>query len=321
VAKILVTGGAGFVGSVVVRHLLERSHRVRVLDSLMYGGSSLLGLWNDPGADIVVGDLNDRGDRARALEGMEGVVHLAAIVGDPACSRRPEEARRVNLEGTRELVAEARAAGVARFVFASTCSNYGVSSPDALVDEDSPLNPISLYAETKVAAERLVLDAADDRFDPIVLRLSTVYGVSPRMRFDLLVNDFTREAFARRKIVIYGQQFWRPHVHVFDVARAVAMAVEAPPDRGRPRVFNVGQSDQNFQKQAIAELAAAQVPGTALVFVHKDEDPRSYRVRFDRVRDVFGFQLTRCAEDGVTDVLRLLRAGVITDYDEPKYSN
>jgi nucleoside-diphosphate-sugar epimerase len=309
------------VGAVVVRNLLDRSHRVRVLDNLMYGGASLLGLWNHPRVEIVVGDVNDPGDRARALEGIESVVHLAAIVGDPACSRRPEEARRVNRDGTRDLVGDARAAGVTRFVLASTCSNYGVSSPDAFVDEDSPLNPISLYAETKVDAERMVLDAANDRFDPIVLRLSTVYGVSPRMRFDLLVNDFTREAFARRKIVIYGEQFWRPHVHVIDVARAVSMVTESPRDSGRARVFNVGQTDQNFRKQAIAELAAAQVPGTALEFVHKDEDPRSYRVRFDRVREAFGFQLTRRAGDGVADVLRLLRAGVITDYDEPKYSN
>ncbi len=319
--KVLVTGGAGFIGSMAARHLLATGHRVRIADALMYGGSSLLDLWTLDDVDVVVGDLADAGVRARALDGVDAVVHLAAIVGDPACKRRPDEAWRTNFEATRDLATEAAERGVGRFVFASTCSNYGVSDPNAEVDEDSTLNPVSLYAESKVKSEELLLGMPGPTFDPIVLRLSTVYGVSARMRFDLLVNDFTREAVARKKIVIFGEQFWRPHIHVYDVARALQTVVDAPRDDARPRVFNVGDCSQNFQKRQIAEMAAAAVPGTEIERVAKEEDPRSYRVRFDRIRETFGFTLTRDAAAGVREVRLLLETGSLTDYDDPKYVN
>ncbi len=320
-ARVLVTGGAGFVGSVVARHLLEGGHRVRIADNLMYGGSPLLGLWNRPDVDFLIGDLCDVETRARALAGMEAIVHLAAIVGDPACKRKPEVAWRTNFEMTRELVDDARRLGVSRFLFVSTCSNYGVSNPDSFVDEDSALNPVSLYAESKVKSEELILKAAGDGFDPTVFRLATCYGVSPRMRFDLLINDFTREAFARRKIVIYGEQFWRPHIHVLDVARAMRLAIETPTDPSLPRVFNVGDQSENYQKETIARIAVEHVPGTELEFVKRDEDPRSYRVRFDRIQQAYGFRISRTVRDGTAEVLRVLREGLVTDYDDPKYVN
>jgi nucleoside-diphosphate-sugar epimerase len=319
-ANVLITGGAGFVGSMVARQLLAAGHRVRIVDNLMHGGNALLDLWGLDEVDVVVGDVCEPEVRARCLDGVNGVVHLAAIVGDPACKREPELAWRINYEATRALIQEAAQAGVGRFVFASTCSNYGVSEPDQIVDEDSPLNPVSLYAESKVKSEQDALDAASATFDPVILRFATVYGVSPRMRFDLLVNDFTREAVIRKKIVIYGEQFWRPHVHVADVARAVKMVIEAPRIDG-PRVFNVGDGSQNFQKLAIAQMAVEAVPGTELDLVKKDEDPRSYRVNFDRVHTTFGYAITRTASDGVEEVRRLLANRVITDYDDPKYVN
>lgn len=318
--NILVTGGAGFVGSHVVRRLLRDGHRVRILDSLMYGGAPLLDLWGRPDVDVQVGDVRDADARTRAVDGMDAVVHLAAIVGDPACKRRPESWA-VNHDATLGLIEATRAGSPTRFVFVSTCSNYGVSDSGELVTEDAPLNPVSLYAESKVAAEKVLLQTVDDGFDPIVLRLATVYGVSPRMRFDLLVNDFTREAVVRKKIVIYGEQFWRPHVHAADVARAMSLAVAAPRDDARPRVFNVGDDDQNFQKLAIAELARDAVPGTVIETVQKDEDPRSYRVGFGRIRDVFEFRISRTAKDGVDEVRALLQAGVVTDHDDPRYVN
>jgi nucleoside-diphosphate-sugar epimerase len=318
---VLVTGGAGFIGSVVTRHLLARGHHVRVLDNLMYGGESLLGVWDHDDVEILVGDLTVPAIRERALAGAPGVVHLAGIVGDPACKRTPEEAWRINYEGTRALVEDAVRAGVRRFVFASTCSNYGVSDPDEIVDEDSALNPISLYAESKVKAEGIVLEASGGSFDPMVLRLATVYGVSPRMRFDLLVNDFTREAVLRRKIVVYGEQFWRPYVHVVDVARAVELSLTAPSGNDHPRVFNVGDTSQNFQKLEIAHMARVAVPGTEIEIVPQGQDPRSYRVSFERARTVLGYSITRVAPDGVEQVRRLLADGVITDSDAPKYAN
>jgi nucleoside-diphosphate-sugar epimerase len=318
---VLVTGGAGFIGSLVTRQLVATGHRVRVLDSFRCGGQAVLGMWSDPSIEITVGDITDASIRTAACEGVDAVVHLAAIVGDPACSRDTDLAWAVNRDATLGLIDAAKSAGVRRFVFSSTCSNYGVSAPDEIVHEDSELNPVSVYAMSKVESERSLLAAVDDIFDPIVLRFATVYGVSPRMRFDLLVNDFTREAVARKNIVIYGEQFWRPHIHVADVARAVCAIVTAPRDDARPRVFNVGDDGQNFQKITIAELAREAVPGTALELVKKDEDPRSYRVSFQRIRDTFGFQIERTAADGVAEVKRLIESGALTDYDDGKYVN
>jgi nucleoside-diphosphate-sugar epimerase len=319
--NVLITGGAGFIGTVLAHELLAQGHRVRVLDNLLFGGEPLLATWNNPEADFVIGDITSASHRAKALENIDTVIHLAAIVGDPASSRQPELTVKVNLDATRDLVQECVSGGVERFVFASTCSNYGVSAPDEFVTEDSSLNPVSVYAETKVAAEQLILDSASPKFDTTVLRLSTVYGVSPRMRFDLLVNDFAREAFARKKIVIFGEQFWRPHIHVYDVARAMSLVAGIPTEANGDRVFNVGRHDQNFQKQAIAEMVVEQAPETELEFVHKDEDPRSYRVRFDRIKERYGFDLTRTAQDGVGEVLRLLSEGLIENYDDPKFKN
>jgi nucleoside-diphosphate-sugar epimerase len=319
--RVLVTGGAGYIGSVLVNDLLSQGNQVRILDNLQEGGHSLLGVWNHPNFDAIIGDITSAQVREKSLEGIDTVIHLAAIVGDPASSRQPERTIEVNLDATRELVASAAAGGIDRFVFASTCSNYGVSAPDALVDEEADLNPVSVYAEAKVDAEKLLLDAATSKFDTTVLRLSTVYGVSARMRFDLLVNDFTRDGFARKKIVIFGEQFWRPHIHVADVARAMQIIASTPTELNSPRVFNVGRADQNFQKQTIAEMVVEQLPETVLEFVKKDEDPRSYKVNFDRIREVYGFDLTRTARDGVSEVARLLSNKIIENYDDPIYVN
>lgn len=319
--NVLITGGAGFIGSVLTRDLLAERYKVRVFDNLQEGGQALLGIWNHPSLDIEIGDVTSAASRARALEGIDTIIHLAAIVGDPASSRQPERTRVVNFDATKSLIEEASSAGVKRFVFASTCSNYGVSAPDALVDEDADLNPVSVYAEAKVDAEGAILGAATKQFDTTVLRLSTVYGVSSRMRFDLLVNDFSREGVARKKIVIFGEQFWRPHIHVVDVARAMRLVASTPTDANAPRVFNLGREDQNYQKQTIAEFVVEQIPETELEFVKKDEDPRSYRVNFDRIRSQYGFELTRTVPDGVREVIDLLSKGVLLDYDDPKYVN
>ena len=216
----LVTGGAGYVGSVLVADLLDRGRRVRVLDSLAVGdGSSLLPLWGRDGFEFVKGDVRDPAARATALQGVVEVVHLAAIVGDPACARDPEAATAVNLEASRALVDEALDAGASRFVFASTCSNYGkLEDPSAYATEDWELRPVSLYAETKVAAELDILARSSERASTTCLRFATVYGPSPRMRFSLTVNEFARDAVRTGELVVYGEQFWRPYVHVRDAA-------------------------------------------------------------------------------------------------------
>jgi len=258
---ILVTGGAGYIGSVLVRKLLAEEYRVRVLDSLMYGGHALEELRDSADFELIRGDIRSDDTVKQALDGVRAVVHLAAIVGDPACSRRPELAREVNLDASLQLFDLSRAAGIGRFVFASTCSNYGrMADPTKYVTEDSELPPISLYARAKVAVEGALLKA-DGKNDPVVtvLRFATVFGLSPRMRFDLTVNEFTRELLLHRELVIYGEQFWRPYIHVMDISRAISLVLGTPAGLINRQVFNVGNTSQNYQKGRLVELVREQI--------------------------------------------------------------
>ena len=321
-ARVLVTGGAGYVGSTLVAELLARGKAVRVLDSLAVGnGSSVLPYWGREGFEFVRGDVRDAATRASALDDVDAVVHLAGIVGDPACSRDPDAAREVNLEATRALLADA-GRRAERFVFASTCSNYGrLVDGDAFATEEWELRPVSLYAETKVAAELKVLAAARPGFTPTCLRLATVYGVSPRMRFDLTVNEFTRDALLSGELVVYGEQFWRPYVHVRDASRALANVLDASPELVSGEVFNVGDSGQNFRKQDLVELLLERLPDTRVEFVARTEDPRDYRVSFEKIATALGFAITTSVPEGIDEVLALLRAGLVGDPFEAAYRN
>jgi nucleoside-diphosphate-sugar epimerase len=321
--RILITGGAGYVGSTLAPLLLGAGHKVRVLDRLAYGGESLLGVWSNPDFEFVHGDVRDSEKRREAVTGCDAVVHLAAIVGDPACAREPDLARAINLDASMELIEESRKAGVQRFVFASTCSNYGkMTDPSKFVDEESELRPVSLYAETKVAVEKILLASAGaDNWCPTPLRFATVFGVSPRMRFDLTINEFTMEMITKKHLVVFGEQFWRPYVHVFDAARGIALILSSPRDRVSGRVFNVGSSDQNLQKQQIVELIQPMAPDAKVEFVRKNEDPRDYRVSFSRILNELNYKTTRSVVDGISEGANLIRAGAISNLADSRYRN
>jgi nucleoside-diphosphate-sugar epimerase len=321
--RVLVTGGAGYVGSILVQDLLRKGYEVRVLDSLLHGSlPSLLPAWGEDGFEFVPGDVRDPEARRAALAAVDSVVHLAAVVGDPACARDSDTAREVNTDATRALLMEAELAGARRFVFASTCSNYGkMADPNALVTEQAELRPISVYAESKVAAELDVLERGRDGLAGCCLRLATVYGTSPRMRFDLTVNEFTRELSLGKELVVFGEQFWRPYVHVRDAARALALALEAPEEAIAGEVFNVGSTAENYRKLDLVELLRKRIPSAEVSFVHKDEDPRDYRVSFEKVSARLGFRTTRTVGEGIDEVIALLRAGLVADPYAPIYRN
>ena len=321
--RVLVTGGAGYVGSTVVAQLLADSTSVRVLDSLAVGdGSSLLPVWATGSYEFVRGDVRDEAVRSAALEDVDAVVHLAAIVGDPACSRDPERAREVNLEATRALLEECRQRDVSRFVFASTCSNYGkMADTSAIATEEWELRPVSLYAETKVAAELEILAANRPGFATTCLRFATVYGVSSRMRFDLTVNEFARDALLTGALVVYGEQFWRPYVHVRDAARAIVVVLGASVDAVGGEVFNVGSTDQNLRKQDLVELLLGRLPETTVERVTQADDPRDYRVSFGKIESVLGYETVHTVRQGMDEVLGLLRAGAIADPFASVYRN
>jgi len=320
--KILVTGGAGYIGSVLVKLLLNKGYFVRVLDNLSFGGEAIVELLNNDNFDFIKGDIRNREDLEKAMQGIDFVAHLGSIVGDPACAIDPDLTRDINLNGAKLTYTVANEMGIEKFVFASTCSNYGkMADPSAFVDETSELKPVSLYAETKVEFEQYLLSQdKTNSAKPTCLRFSTVYGLSPRIRFDLTVNEFTKELALDRELIVFGEQFWRPYCHVVDLSRAVIAVFEAD-SRVDFNVYNVGDTTENYQKQMIVDEILKQLPNSKIKYVKKDEDPRDYRVSFEKIKNELGFEITKTVPDGIRQIIQVVRDGFINDPDDAKYKN
>ena len=304
--RVLVTGGAGFIGSHLVRMLLERGYHVRVLDRFDYGQGGIDGLIH-PNFEIIQGDVCSSRDVSRAVRNVDGVIALAAIVGDPACNLDPEETVNLNYASTKILAETCNFYGVRRLVFASSCSVYGASTSGGMLTERSRLNPVSLYARTRVLSENILFDRHGD-VEPVVVRLATVFGLSPRMRFDLVVNTLTAKAVSERRISIFGGNQWRPNVHCRDAARAFVMALEAPASDVAGEIFNLGGDANNHRINEIGDMVS-QIVGDVNV-ERRDEipDPRDYRVSFAKIRRVLGFEPEYSVADGIREVAAAVRA-------------
>ena len=277
----------------------------------------------NPGFEFMLGDVRNSEEVEKALEGIDAIAHLAAIVGDPACKKYSDEAKETNWKGSVALFEAAEKAGVKRFVFASTCSNYGkMPDPDSFVTETSELNPVSLYAELKVKFEKYLLEERkDSNICSTALRFSTVYGFSPRIRFDLTVNEFTRNAAIHGEQEIWGAQFWRPYCHVDDLARAVVLVLETAEEKVRANVFNVGSTEENYNKGMIIEEVCKVVPNVKVNYVESSEDPRDYRVNFDKIKNELGYTITKKVPEGVKEIYTLLKTGIVTDSFGQKFRN
>jgi nucleoside-diphosphate-sugar epimerase len=310
--RVLVIGGSGYVGSVLVARLLDAGAQVNVLDQLVYdNGFALQHLLDDPRLTLMRGDLRDTRVVARAAVGCDSVALLAALVGDPICKKYPELARQVNSEGAKRIVDGLDSLGVERFVFTSTCSNYGIHDSTTLADEESELNPQSLYAETKIDMENHILAGAESaECVRTVLRIATAYGLSPRMRFDLTVSQFARELAANAELLVYDAETWRPYCHVRDIAKAVTTVLTAPRDAVRGEVFNVGDEEQQFTKRMIVEEAQKHLSGTSVEYREGDTDPRNYRVAFGKIADRLGFRVDRSVQAYVPALISAVQAGV-----------
>lgn len=294
--RLLVTGGAGYVGSVLVPHLLALGHKVRVLDNLMYGGRGLLPCFAYPGFDFVKGSVLEEARLRPALQDVDAVIHLAAIVGYPACKRDPRLAQEVNLEGTRLL--DRLRSRDQPVLFASTGSNYG-AVVGSLCTEETPLNPLSEYGVTKTSAERHLLEAGN----VVCYRFATAFGVSNRMRFDLLVNDFVYQAKVNKDLIIYERTFKRTFIHVRDMAQAFAFALENWPAM-RDGVYNVGSEAMNYNKEEVALLIKKKTD----YYLHfaeigKDEDQRNYEVSYAKIRGK-GFKTEVDMETGIEELIK-----------------
>lgn len=324
VAPILVTGGAGYIGSVLVSSLLTRGFTVRVIDNLMYGQNPSLIFDKRPELEFFEGDIRHDSDLGKALQGVRSVIHLAAIVGDPACEKKRDLASETNGHASELLYRLAVGKKVSRFIFASTCSNYGkMKSEDKFVTESSELKPISHYARLKVEFEKYLLGQREPGMTSVLLRFATAYGMSPRPRLDLTLNEFTTLLAQGEKLEVYGEQFWRPYCHVNDLARACVMAVEANVSKIAGRAFNVGVTQENYQKKTLVELILKELPETKsqVSYVSKQEDPRDYRVCFDFISQTLGFKNTKTVVDGIREFIKAVREGQFRDRENPLYSN
>lgn len=303
--RVLITGGAGYIGSHLVRMLLERGYHVRILDRFDYGQVGIEGI-SHPNFEIIQGDVCSSRDVSRAVRNVDGVIALAAIVGDPACNLNPEETVNLNYASTKILAETCNFYGVRRLVFASSCSVYGASS-QGLLTERSRLNPVSLYARTRVLSENILFDRHGD-VEPVVVRLATVFGLSPRMRFDLVVNTLTARALSEGRISIFGGNQWRPNVHCRDAARAFVMALEAPSSDVAGEIFNLGGDANNHRITEIGEMVAQIVGGVEVE--HRDDvaDPRDYRVSFAKIRRALGFEPEYAVTDGIREIVAAVRA-------------
>ncbi len=318
--RILVTGGAGYIGSILVNRLLDSGYKVVILDKLMFGVDPLKNFLKShrPNLSVIVGDIQNEDDVTRALEHADAVIHLAAIVGDPACAADTELAVNVNFNATVRLADMCKDRKIKRFVFASTCSVYGVGKKDVLT-EDSEVNPVSLYAETRLYGERGILSLVDKNFQPVLLRLGTIFGLSPRMRFDIIVNYLTQKAIREKQISIFGGEQWRPLLHVADAARSFQTAMESPLDKVGNQIFNVAMD--NLQIKSIGEYIRKYVPEAAVKQIDKLADKRSYNVNFDKIRKVMNYKAERTLESGIREIAEAIKNGVIKDSTDRMYYN
>ncbi len=320
IRRVLVIGGAGYIGSILCRDLLARGYSVRVLDALLYGQESIDGLAGHPRFELMRGDSRDIAAVVAAMLDVDAVVHLGELVGDPACALNERLTLEINLAATRMLAEVAWGYGIKRFVYASSCSVYGAAAEDEIVDESSPLNPVSLYARAKVGCERALAELGDD-FNPVILRLSTVFGLSYRPRFDLVVNLLTAQAVSGSDITVFGGTQYRPFVHVTDVARAILRCLEAPLARVKGQTFNVGSDAQNYTLRDVGKLISGLVPEAERVRYDPGEDRRNYRVSFAKIHRELGFECQIGLEDGIRDLAHALRSGAIGDYTSARFSN
>lgn len=297
--KVLVTGGAGYVGTTLVPQLLEKGYDVTVFDNLMFGGDYILPFFRYPKFNFIEGDIRDEEAVWNVCKKADVIIHLAAIVGYPACRKEPELAKSVNVDGTRNIIKATSRNQL--LIYASTGSNYG--AVEDICTEETPLNPLSLYGQTKTLAEKMLME---DR-TTIGYRFATAFGVSPRMRLDLLINDFTYKAITQGYMVVYESHFMRTFIHVHDMGRAFLFGIENR-DKMKNNIYNVGSEKMNYSKKDVCEMIRAR----SEFYVHyadigEDQDKRNYVVSYKKINDL-GYNTTVTVEEGIDELVRALKA-------------
>lgn len=319
--NILITGGAGYIGSVLSRQLLKQDYNVKIIDKLLFGKESIEDLQTHPNFQLIKGDILDTETVKKALFDVDAVIHLAAIVGEPACVSKQDVALQTNYLGTVYLARLCKAFGIKRFIQASTCSTYGQQNNNKAVAESGRLYPVDFYGETKIYAERELIKLMDESFSPTILRFSTVYGLSPRMRFDLVVNALSKKAVKDKEIFIFGGNQWRPLIHVNDAAMVISLVLKSPFSKVGNQIFNAGANSENYLISRVGELVKESIPELRIKTINGIEDKRSYRVDFSKIEQTLNFRTEKKVRDGIIEIRDAIKQGRFSNPEDKIYYN
>jgi len=316
--KILIVGGEGYIGNVVAQNLLAAGYGVISYDNLLYNNNHcVLHKIQNPNYQFIYGDMLDIEKIKGILVGVDRVILLAGLVGDPITKIYPNESAAINDVGVKNVIDLCGQMNLKQFIFISTCSNYGLIKDDELAHEEFVLNPLSLYAKSKVNAEKYLLSfKGKTEMNPTILRFATAFGLSPRMRFDLTVSEFTRDMAMGKDLLVYDANTWRPYCHVEDFARLIQMVFEAPLKKVSFEIFNAGGDVNNATKQMIVNLILKKTTGAKVEYQKHGSDPRNYKVNFEKVKSVLGFEPKYTLQDGIDELIEAINNHVFDHVDD-----
>jgi len=316
--KILIIGGEGYIGNVVPQNLLNEGYAVISYDNLLFRNNHcVLHKIQNSNYEFIYGDMLDTDYLSEIMSGVDCVVLLAGLVGDPITKKYPNESAAINDIGVKNVIDLCADKNINKFIFVSTCSNYGLIKDNELANEEFELNPLSLYAKSKVNAEKHILSLkGKTEMSPTILRFATAFGLSPRMRFDLTVSEFTRDLALGNDLLVYDADTWRPYCHVEDFARLIQMVLEASNEKVSFEVFNAGGDVNNATKQMIVDSILKRIPNGKVKYQEHGSDPRNYRVSFQKVKDVLGFEPSFTVDDGIDELVRAIENHIFDKVEE-----
>jgi nucleoside-diphosphate-sugar epimerase len=318
--NVLLIGGAGYVGTVITSHFLKLGYKVKVLDNLIYNNhDSIQSYLGDDNYEFILGDLSDDVALEKASNGIQNVVILGGLVGDPITKKYPEQSLKINNYGIEKCIDFFDDKKIDKLIFISTCSNYGLISENELADENFDLNPLSLYAKAKVAAElHLLSKKGKVNYIGTVLRFATAFGLSPRMRFDLSVSEFVRDLYFGQELLVFDENTWRPYCHVRDFARLIDLIINTETNKIYFEIFNAGGEINNFTKKMIVETIKSYLPNANIKYGANGSDPRNYKVSFKKAKEILGFEPKYSVKDGIEELINAFEIGLYSDSIENK---
>jgi len=318
--NILLIGGAGYVGSIITSHFLKEGYKVTVLDNFIYQNHfSIQSFIGDPNYKFIKGDFTEKYSLEHASIGITDVVMLGGLVGDPITKSYPNESELINSIGVKNCIDYFDNKELDKFIFISTCSNYGLINENELADENFELNPLSLYAKAKVSGElQLLSKKGKVNYTGVVLRFSTAFGLSPRMRFDLSVSEFVKELFYGNELLVFDEHTWRPYCHVRDFARLVDIVIKSQKSNIDFEIFNAGGEANNFTKKMIVNTIVKNIPHAKVKYGYNGSDPRNYKVSFEKVNNILNFKPNWTVEDGIKELINDFEIGLYSDVNQNK---